>query len=418
MAVRGTRTQDLKRTANLPDDIAFTLCGWARLSVDANAFCGLASIDSGSNPSQYITLETDADGTSLHVVTDGATAGALASLTVGTDFFWAVSSSGTAAANTVAYYRTASANTFTTANPTGTRAAMTPAQVVVMGSGFGDAFGERFNGAVWNVKCWDRVLTAAELLIESYYERVKFPASLNFQWLLPNTSNVTDSSGNARSATVTGTLSTEDSHFGLWKPRRRIIFPPGASTQSFSYSAAGGITLSGAATKAMVRTKTGAGGITLSGAATQVRKVTRAAAGGISLSGAAAFAKGIAKTAAGGVSLSGAAAQARVAARTAAGGINLSGAASVSSSGTQTFSYTAVGGMILAGAATLARVVARVAAGGLQLGGAATASSHEQRRTVTAAGGITLGGTGSGQSQTVGGSAGGDVGRRRRRKIR
>lgn len=166
-------------------------------------------------------------------------------------------------------------------------------------------------------------------------------------------------------------------------------FNYGSSAQSYSYTAAGGLTLSGASTALRSRTAAPTGGLTLAGAATQSRAAARAAAGGLSLLGAASVAKGKTVIAAGGLSLSGAATQSRARAVAPAGGVILAGAADYHSSGQQSYSYSAVGGFALAGVATALRVRTAIAAGGVALSGAATAL---RARVATGAGGITLAG--------------------------
>jgi hypothetical protein len=144
------------------------------------------------------------------------------------------------------------------------------------------------------------------------------------------------------------------------------------STQSFSYTAAGGITLAGTSTLNRVRTSVAAGGLQLSGTSALVRKITPAPSGGLIFGGSSLFAKGFQLTAAGGLSLSGAASLLRARVAAPSGGLVFGGSSGYSnSSGTQTYSYTAVGGMVLAGTAALVRKAAVTAAGGLQLSGAA-----------------------------------------------
>jgi hypothetical protein len=192
----------------------------------------------------------------------------------------------------------------------------------------------------------------------------------------------------------------------------------GGGTQSFSYTAVGGLTLGGAAPKTSARAKAGAGGLTISGAATQVRKVARAAAGGIVIAGAAAFAKGKTAAPSGGLQLAGASALARVTKRSGAGGLQLAGAAGFTTSGTQQYSYVASGGLTLGGAAAQLRKITRTVAGGLQFGGAATAAIHEQQRVVVPAGGLLIRGAASVQAQTAGGSSSDNYAIRRRRRLR
>jgi len=189
-----------------------------------------------------------------------------------------------------------------------------------------------------------------------------------------------------------------------------------SGTQSFSYSATGGLSLSGTSAQLRARVKAAAGGITTGGAATVSRVRKQATpSGGVALGGAASFAKGKVIAAAGGITVSGAAAQLRVRVPAPAGGVALGGAADYSSnSGQQSYSYSATGGLQLAGASAEARVAARTASGGISLGGTAGNSTHEASRTVTPSGGLHMGGSAAVTSFTVGGS-GDNMPLRRRR---
>lgn len=407
MSVRFAPTTNWKRTTGLPDDVGFTACGWARLVTDTNDFASIFSLDdAGSN---YLLIETDADGTSLLGVGSGATVVAMASLTVGTDFFWAVSSSGVTGSQTNFYYRTSTTNALTASAMSGTRTNFTPTGLYV-GS---DGFAEQWNGRIWNVKAWARALTAAELLVESYYARVMYPGSLHLHWPMKGASDQRDLSGNGRTPTVTSTPTTEDER-GLLMPRRRIFLPT-STTQSYSYAASGGLTIAGVAGLNRVRTKEAAGGLVLGGTAATARGRAVAAAGGLSLAGAAAFAKGKTVAPAGGVSFAGTAAQNRVHVVSPAGGFLFSGAADYATSGTQQYSYSASGGIQFGGAIVRARVHVVVALGGLQFGGSASLSTHEALRTVVAAGGLQFGGAASYSTFNAGGGQSEGLQRARKR---
>ena len=225
MAVRlDASGEGLSRTSSPPSTAGFTVCGWASLTTDRNNYQILSSIDNGST--QYAEIGTDSDGTTLYIFNHGAIGASLGPLTLNTPFFWAQTVNGAGSGNHVGYGRAVGANTLTSTSQSGV-AAITSQTFWVGRDGF-DAGAYYFDGRIWNVKVWDRVLTAAELLVESFYSNVKFPASLHLHWRLPGSNNTTDSSGNGRNATVSGTLSTEDGPHGLWRPRRRIFLPVAA----------------------------------------------------------------------------------------------------------------------------------------------------------------------------------------------
>jgi len=167
------------------------------------------------------------------------------------------------------------------------------------------------------------------------------------------------------------------------------------STQSYSYTGSGGMTLSGAAAKVKVRALAAAGGATFGGASTVAKKRTYTPSGGLQHGGAATAARARACSAAGGCNFAGAAARAKIKVAAGVGGVVFAGSAPYSTSGTQQYSYTASGGATLSGASACVKKRVAAAAGGFAFGGAAAMSSHEARRTVVAAGGLNFGGAAS-----------------------
>lgn len=81
----------------------------------------------------------------------------------------------------------------------------------------------RLDCRMWNVKIWDRSLNDDELLVESFYAGVKYPTSLHLWWQLKRHDDLSDSSGNGRSGTSGGTLTTEDASWQPWKSGAQII---------------------------------------------------------------------------------------------------------------------------------------------------------------------------------------------------
>jgi hypothetical protein len=217
VAVRFSGAQSLKRTASLPDDELFTICGWARLSVDRNDYSCLVSLDDAS--SNWYLIETDVDGTTLTLVNPVGSPQTIATLTVGTDFFWALSASGLGLDN-AAYYRAAGSNALSTVATGVNRSAFTPTALFIGNDGFGEAW----NGLVWDVKCWNRLLTPQELLRQSYSFKPLDRTAINFWYPLQRHDVVNDYSGNGRDPTVTGTLTSESpTSFVLPRRRPRVI---------------------------------------------------------------------------------------------------------------------------------------------------------------------------------------------------
>lgn len=123
---------------------------------------------------------------------------------------------------------------------------------------------------------------------------------------------------------------------------------------SYSYTAVGGMTVSGAATKLRGAVKAPSGGLTISGTSPQLRGVDRRSSGGLTFSGDARPIRSRLKSAAGGLTFAGAASLTFFAAVqslvvTAVGGINFSGAATK----VRSIVRTVTGGVIFAGNATI-----------------------------------------------------------------
>lgn len=207
MAIRIDASGDsLKRTANLPDSAAFTACGWAVRVGDTNNFTTLVSLSNSSGAGVY--LETDSDGDTLKVYSDGdfTFSSALATLANNVPFFFALVGSSTGAGGLTGYYALQGAASLTSVSHVGF--SMTEAELY-----FGnDFFAEYFNGNLSALKVWDAALTANELLQEMQTIRPQRFANLNL-WV-PGIDNaaanaVLDYSGNARNLAAGGTLTTE-----------------------------------------------------------------------------------------------------------------------------------------------------------------------------------------------------------------
>lgn len=230
MAVRFDAAGDaLSRSTSPPNVRAFTVCGWAYALVDsgANPQPIFAMLDAGFTDGVILYWDNIFNETSITVANGGAVFDATVIATspaTGTPFFWFASCAGNGTNAITAGIRTASANTLTTA-----QADMDAAIADNTAIYFADiASSQSFNGRLWNIKAWDRALSLEEVLIESFYERMQFPASRNFHWQMYRHDALFDISGNGRNPTTGGTLTTEDGEYGLWTAEPLQIFVPAA----------------------------------------------------------------------------------------------------------------------------------------------------------------------------------------------
>lgn len=231
MAVRIDGSTDyVGRSASLPDPAAVTMAGWADMVVDRANFSSVCCLTASPRTAGQLCLQTASDGNTFNLWYDSGSISVQEPSTgyaaaVGVPFFWALVVEGTGSNQVKAYFRTRGSNTFSTSftATTGLGATYTP---VLMRFGNADT-AELWNGRIWNIKVWERALTSKELLVESFYSRVMYPASLHLHYLLANASDDRDYSGNGRTATLNGALTTEaaSGNYGLWTPRRKILAP-------------------------------------------------------------------------------------------------------------------------------------------------------------------------------------------------
>ena len=231
---------DMRRTASLPDDALVTVCGWAVIDTDTNAFANIVSIESATaSAGDGIYLQTAADGTTLHWL--GVSGGGdvtVGNLLVGQPFFWAITSGGLTAATNIAYLRYFNRGAMSATTLSGTRSAFTPA-VLFIGN---DSFAEPWNGRFWNIRAWDAVLTPREVLLESFSPVPR--AQLDKQhawWPLEGFGNqlVRDYGPDNKPLTATGTGRVEP----FFLPRSAIAFDI-LTQRAINSAAAGGTTVS------------------------------------------------------------------------------------------------------------------------------------------------------------------------------
>lgn len=211
MAVAAVRfdasTDKYSRSATGLGASNFTLCCWVKLQVDRNSFGAIIGCDNGG--SGYNSFGVNASGTALGVFTTGGdlfqTAGTF-DLVVGTWTF--VARVFTVGSTGHIYMAPSGAGSLTEAvNPPGGTTSLNDAWSFFIGT---DGFGSNWmNASIAAVKVWTAALTAAELLAEMpYYSPVR-TSNLWANYTFYNGPQTNDESGNGRTLTVGGTLTTD-----------------------------------------------------------------------------------------------------------------------------------------------------------------------------------------------------------------
>lgn len=247
---------DLRRTANLPDESACTIAGWAYIVTDrgASTYQTLAGIE-GVVAGTWNVLYWEGSSEAMRIESGSGGANFASRPATGEWFFFAlVTSSG--AGNCRGYWSGANSNTFNTQTTT------TQASTVDLLT-IGNDSGLRWASARFaNIKCWNAALSQADLELEKWSYAPKRYANLNFWWPLRNSSETQDWGNNKRNATVTGTLTTENNPPITWSYGRKYFSP--ASGTLFMQSVGGTLSLAGALLKQT--NKTLAGTLTSAGA--------------------------------------------------------------------------------------------------------------------------------------------------------
>lgn len=276
MAVRFDAVGDeLNRTANISSNTAFTYMMWTVLDNDAGTstyqpyLFGLsADLTQGYSCgllSNVFRIEVYEGGVAVR---SGVASGRPA---LGTPACIFLRCSGTGTNLLTGGYRTPSQTTFTTA--AATLGTLSPVTQVFYAGLFG-AFWQ--DARKWNIKVWDRALSDAELLVESYFERVMYPSSLNLYLPLTSANDTADRSGNGRNPTVVGTLATGDTIANLWRPSQKIFLPQAGVSHAATGALVGpGAVVAGSAARTRQHAATGAltgQGSAVSGSADRTRQ--------------------------------------------------------------------------------------------------------------------------------------------------
>lgn len=357
---------DLRRTANLPDESAFTMCGWSYVVADRGAsYQALGGIEGSGGTWNILYWE---GGTSdAMAISSGAAEASFASRpATGTWFFWAVTSTTAAAGSLIGYWSAANSNTFNTQSTTGQASTVNR---LTVGN---DTALSWLSGRFQYVKCWDAVLTQAELEQEKWSATPKRFANLNFWWPARNSAETQDWGNNKRNATATGTLTTEDGPPVTWSgvPIGFRSFSPAVAGNDIV--AAGSLSITGVADLDATGSLVAAGTASITGVADLDATGALLAAGSLSITGVADLDALGQLIAAGSLSINGAADLDAIGNLLAAGSLSISGLAELSGSLND---IVATGSLSITGVAALTALGELAATGTIVLTGLAELTS-------------------------------------------
>jgi hypothetical protein len=186
----------------------FTICCWVKIQVDRNAFGGIVACDNAG--SGYQSFGVNSTGTALgcfSAATDTFQTAGTFDLTVGTWTFVARTFTTTATGHI--YKALSGAGSLTeAANAPGFGTPMNDSWTLCIGN---DGYGDWMNASIAAVKIWSASLTSTELLAEmATYQPVR-TSNLWANYTFYNGPQTNDESGNSRTLTAGGTLTTDSS---------------------------------------------------------------------------------------------------------------------------------------------------------------------------------------------------------------
>ncbi len=233
MAIRFDNAADmLSRTASVPSGSTVTIRCFAKLSVDSNNFSTIWSLDANAT-SSYWYLQTDSDGVTLKLWDDGGGAPHTITgptLVVGTWYYLAATLSG---ANAAIYWCALPGSTLSSATASNFETVVGTASFKIGDSPW---TGEDWNGCVTALAIWSGVaLTSAELQRDMMQLEPQIGSSLwAFYSMAEVASATTDETGNGRSLTSAGTLTTENGPPVRWSlgRQRPLVYSASAPPQS------------------------------------------------------------------------------------------------------------------------------------------------------------------------------------------
>ena len=211
--------EHLLRTAALPSTTNFSVCGWQYTlqRSPATTYGNIWDLEDTTYPSDssaWIGLVYNDALPSLRLTTTGGGTDFASAPSDNAWFFWALTCSGTGAGTFIGYWVAASGAAFVSANQAGVSFA--PGSML-WGE---DTFDAWVDGRIAGVKVWDAVLTSAELWSERWSLTPVRRANLHLFAPGFRHTDLEDMSGNGKTLTAGGTLSTEEGPPVPWRTSR------------------------------------------------------------------------------------------------------------------------------------------------------------------------------------------------------
>ena len=246
----------LRRTASLPATTSFSACGWCRVVTDRTGqyrfIFGLENTAHPTDSSAWMLIGWN--NSNNFYVTHASISDVFASNPSTTDwFFWALTCSGTATDTFNGYWRAVDGTALNNKSSFGV--SFTPAQMMWSN----DTFDEYVDCRHAGLKVWDAALTAEEILVESFQLAPVRRANLHL--FAPGFAHdqLDDMSGNGRTLTAGGTLTTEEGPpvplFIDWDPGYVL---PGAPAGPDTVDIAGALSFGGALARSIEINRSGA----------------------------------------------------------------------------------------------------------------------------------------------------------------
>jgi len=215
----------LERTTGLPSMTNFTICGWAQENPGITEWGMVFALGGGSfnmgiaRGSGAVLMQLQEPNNQLLPFTPAPPKNDM-------PLFMAVTA-GPGTGNTKGYWRAINGGSFGTA-VSGVTNSWTPAAFRI-GNSYYDST-DHYQGRIWNVRVWDRPLSADELMAESESSRPVSTRALHAWYPLNDANYHLDHSGNGRHLTKSGGggldapfMESPDAPEEIWFPKRITI---------------------------------------------------------------------------------------------------------------------------------------------------------------------------------------------------